>query len=124
MFQIHVHAPVPTASRSALQQSLDFKRILQSPCAGAPQQRHSLLAVLALCTVCTHKLKSQASSELIMSQMHAVRDALRTEGKDKVLLHMADPVTDSNHHVVKSAEAGDASDYSPCRRSTTRKYGR
>ena len=35
-----------------------------------------------------------ATSDPNMSQMHAVRDALRTEGKDKVL-HMAGPVTDT-----------------------------
>ena len=57
-----------------------------------------------------------ATSDPNMSQMHAVRDALRTEGKDKVL-HMAGPVTDTNnHHVVRSAHADDAYDLHPCRR--------
>ena len=55
----------------------------------------ALLAMLALCNLDMHSSMPQAISKTSMSQMHAVRDALRTEGKDKVL-SMAGPVTDSN----------------------------
>ena len=74
------------------------------PCTGAPHQRHNLPACWHVEHVSFHMPELRLHTVKV-SQMYAVRDALRTEGKDKVHRQGSD-FTSSAYHTQCTSNGG------------------